>query len=303
MILHEHEIEGVHTPVTICPIGDIQWAGDRSEIAFDHLREHIANCLRHPNPLFIGMGDYVDFASPSNRAAFYAANFYDQTKDNIKSRALELTEEVYEQVLKPTKGKWLGMLPGHHFFPLKTGGTTDTKLCELLDAPFLGDPYNPDVSMAVVRVNFRRSTEKHSVTLWAWHGAGYGAGYGQKAAYPSYKLENIANYWEGIDVFLMGHFTKKSHASFDRPYPMFNGGRGRTQPYLKHRTIHLIGTGGWSKGYIEGSPDRPARATYVEKRGLSPVALGAPVVRVRPKTRTSTRMGSEVWEPGITVEL
>ena len=183
--------------------------------------------------------------------------------------------------------------------PFAPGGNTDIKLCEMLDAPYLGDPHDPDINMAVVRVEFRNETQYNSINVWAWHGKGYG----QKMAYPSYKLETIANYWEGIDIFLMGHFTKKSHASFDRPYPVLNGGPAAHEPFLQHRTIHLVGTGGWSKGYVEGTPAKPAHTTYVEKAGLSPVALGQPIVRIAPKRRTSTRTGLRTWDPGITVEL
>lgn len=289
MILSEYRINGTATPVTICPIGDIQWNGDRHDIAYDHLQEHIAKCLTLPNPRFIGMGDYIDFVSPTNRAALAAAALYDGARKSISDKALDLTLECYGKILKPTKGKWLGLLSGHHFFPLRTGGNTDIRLAEMLDCPYF------DEGIAVVHLVWSNKTEQHSINIWARHGMGYG----KKAAVVSYKLEDIANYWEGIDVYLMGHFTKKSHASFDRPYPVFANGKA----WLDHKTIHLVGTGGWSKGYVEAIEPKKNIITYVERAGLSPVALGAPILNVRPTRRLSTKRGERIWSPDITVEL
>ena len=104
------------TAVTICPIGDLQWAGDEKDLAYDHLNEHIAGALKRPNPLFIGMGDYIDFASPSNRERLEQARLYDTAVKVISAATKDLVDEVYDKVLKPTTGKWIGLTQGHHHF-------------------------------------------------------------------------------------------------------------------------------------------------------------------------------------------
>lgn len=284
MILREYIISGLEKPVTICPIGDIQWVGRRSDIAYDHLKEHIAECLTYPNPLFIGMGDYTDFASPSNREAIKHARVYDTGRRVINDKAKELADEVYDQVLEPTKGKWLGMLRGHHWFPLFEGGTTDKYLASKLGAEYLG-------TCSIVCLTFKGPESlamAQQVKIYAHHGCGESVfPYG-----PITKLYRVAPNWN-VDIFLMGHQTKKAKADFDRIDAEFPG--HPYKPRLSHRTIHLVGTGGWSKGYQEEDPE----GTYVEAGMMNPVALGQPIITVNPRWRESTTHGHRVWDPRI----
>ncbi len=283
MIFSRYAVEGVTTPVTICPIGDIQWNGDRDEIAYDQLREHITRCMQLPNPLFVGMGDYVDFASPSNRAAIAAARLYQGPRKALDDKALDLTTGVYDEILQPTRGRWLGMVSGHHLYPLITGGNTDIRLAELLEAPYLG------TGIAVIRLEFREKHHRQVIQLWVAHGKGYG----RKASRPVDMLEGLAADWEEIDVFLMGHHTKKAKADKNKLVPLWPK---RGEPRLQHRAVHLVGTGGWSKGYVLGQP------TYVEDMLLAPVVLGAPIIHVRPRWRSVRELDSDVWDANITVE-
>lgn len=286
MELTKYPVNGATTPVTICPIGDIQWAGHKGDIAYDHFQEHIQRCLSLPNPLFIGMGDYGDFASPSNREAFRQGRFYDTAQRVVEDKALDLIIDVYQLFLKPTKGKWLGLLHGHHYFPLKSGGTTDMRLAAMLDAPFLGD-------CAVVTLQFGGKDRKYpsgtgSVKIWAHHGCG-------DSVFPHgplNKLYRVAPNWN-VDIMLMGHQTKKAIGEYDQ-IDVVHPSKGASR--LDHKTRHLVGTGGWSKGY------QPKRASYVEKGMLPPVALGQPIIHIKPRYRRSQSAGVELWEPNITVE-
>ena len=291
MILAHHTIQGDKTPITICPLGDIQWNGVESEIAFKHLQEHIERCLTMPNPLFVGMGDYVDFTSPSNREALASARIYQGPRKAIGDKALQLADECYEKILKPTQGKWLGMLSGHHWYPLLSGGTTDTYLADKLKAPFLG-------VLGVVRVTFQGDKNTQHIQLWCHHGEGSG----RTPAGPIAKLATAAASWDDVDVFLMGHMTKKSKADQTRVIPVFPSKGSKSMAYLVHKDVHLVGTGGWSKAFIEGAPE----GTYVEQKLYNPVVLGAPLIHVRPIWRkpSNEEGGRNIrWDPRITVEV
>jgi hypothetical protein len=278
MILHKHLIPGDETEVTICPLGDIQWAGDREDIAYDHLQEHIAWCLSQPNPLFVGMGDYIDFASPSNREALAQARTYDTAKKVIAGATNALVDDVFEKVLKPTAGRWLGLVEGHHHFRTKEGEHSDAYLARKLRTRFLEE-------MGVVNLKFGRAG---SLNIVVFHGEGQSVfPWG-----PLVKLYRIAPNFNAA-LFLMGHQTKKAVGEFDFIDAEFPED---AKPYLAHKTRHLVGTGGWGKGYIDGRP------TYVSRNLYNPVALGQPIVHVRPRYRTSTTTGVKRWEPRITVE-
>lgn len=273
-------------PLAIMPLGDVQWSGHKGDTTLRLLLARIAYGLEH-DAYFVGMGDYIDFMSPSNRQRFRSAALYDSAEDVVDEKALELTQELYEVALKPTTGRWLGLLEGHHFSQLKSGMTTDQHLCHLLKAPFLG-------TCAYIRLQFQngKGRRRSVVNLWCHHGTGSG-----KAGAPIAKLENLCPYWEA-DVFLMGHMTKQATAPVNRIYPAYTKGGGS----LTHRKIYLVGTGGFSRGYTASRRDGAVpRGNYVEQRMLNPTALGCPLLLIKPIR--ARRKHTDRFEIELTVEV
>ena len=251
-------------------IGDIQWAGKKAHgSALGKLKENIAEGLER-GAYFVGMGDMIDFMSPSNRQRLRAAALYDTAEDVIDEKAMELVYELYELALKSTKGRWLGMVEGHHFSQLKTGDTTDMRLCTMLKAPFLG-------TCGLLHLVFTRGARaKTGVNLWVHHGHGNG----QTSYYPLARLERFAADQEGVDVFAIGHTTKLGVIRKNRMgYVWKAGSRGKAY----HRTVYLIGTGGYSRAYVEGSKQgQVPRGGYAEQQMLSPAVIGSPTLIIRP---------------------
>ena len=265
------------TAVTLCPLGDIQWAGEEEDLAYDRLVVHVARCLKQPNPLFIGMGDYIDFASPSNRARLAEARLYDTARRVIADASKGLVDDLYARVLKPTVGRWLGLTQGHHHHPVTLGKgpsgekptlDSDVYLAQKLKAPYLDE-------FGFVRLSWPNG---ETFDIVAFHGKG-------SSVFPWGPLNQL---WRLVpnfqaDLLLMGHQTKKAMAETDRlVFP-------DTGTTLRHKTIKMVGTGGWTKGYIAG------RRTYVSALALSPVALGQPIIRLCP--------GGNPWDAEMTVEL
>jgi hypothetical protein len=218
---------------------------------------------------FIGMGDYIDYMSPSNRQRQAAAGLYDTAEQVMADKTRALVDELYAEYLRPTEGRWLGMLEGHHFAYLDTGETSDQYLCQKLKAPFLG-------TSAILGLAFPTHFGTRMVEVWAHHGAGGG----QKAHAPILKLENMAAYWHA-DIFLIGHMTKRGAAPIQRTRAVW---QTSGPPVLRDQEIHLVGTGGWLKGYPERARvGRTPRGGYVEQKMLTPVSLGAPLIRITPR--------------------
>jgi|SRR3990167_6771133 len=287
-----------HQPFVIAPIGDIQWTGKKGSTAVDLLKRHIDRCLEL-DAWFVGTGDYIDCFSPSNRQRMRAAALYDTAEDVIDDKVLELTHELYELFLKPTKGRWIGLCHGHHWAQLREGDTTDMRLCQMLDAKFLG-------TCAYIRLVFKFASSGFNsgfnVTLFVHHGCGGGI----KMSAPLNKIENILPYWDA-DIFLLGHTTKQVAAPINRITPRWSGPHS---PELIHRKIFMVGCGGFSKGYSLGAKQGSIpMGSYVEQRLLNPAILGAPIVKIRPAIRWerhgARRVGRQksTWSPEITVEL
>lgn len=262
MELVRYAVPKSYTEVVIAPLGDIQWSGDDGPTAQDHLRRHIDRCLER-NAWFIGMGDYTDFMSPSNRDKFTSAKFYDTSNRVIKNASDTLVSEVYEKFLKPTRGRWIGLLEGHHFFEF--GGVhSDQVIADLLGTRLLG-------TSAFIHI------EPCDVTLLATHGLGGGILPGTG----SNKLYHWAAGLEGADVYLMGHNTKLSSVRLSRPRPVWT-----PEPDLVHRDIHLVNTGGFSKSNIIGHrAGHVPRGDYAEQGMMTPSPLSAPIITIDTKAK------------------
>lgn len=245
--------------LTVCPIGDIQYAGPKGATSIACLKRHIEYCLTFPNPWFIGMGDYIDFCSPSNRARLKSAMMYDTAEEVIEHAVGGLVERVYQKVLAPTTGKWLGLLEGHHFFEFG-GRTSDMLLVEKLKTRILG-------TAAYIRL------KPSGIVLLATHGNGGGILPGG----PANKLYHWATGLQGADVYLMGHNTKESGNRLSRPRPRWK----RRKPDLTHSDILLVNTGGFSRSNIPGHRrGEIVRGDYAEQGMMTPSPLTAPIVIV-----------------------
>lgn len=252
--------------LVVAPLGDMQWSGESGPTAQDHLKRHIDRCL-NLGAFFIGMGDYIDFMSPSNRQRLSAAGLYDTAKQVIDEAALELNQQVYDKFLKDTYGRWIGLLEGHHFSQLADGTTTDMILADKLGTAFLG-------TSALVRLRYYTAGSKvNSLTLWAHHGNSGGGSPGAPLNY----LDRIAHGWVA-DAFLVGHNTKTPATRISRPEAKWAATDDGAHE-LVHKDIVLVNTGGFSKSSIVGSKQgRIPRGDYAEARVLNPSPLSAPIL-------------------------
>lgn len=259
--------------VIIMPIGDVQFGSAECDV--DRFKRHIAWAVEQKNVYFIGMGDYVDFGSPSNRRKLRSmvveGQLYD-TAANVLDEGAEAHLEQLTEILAPTKGRWLGLLEGHHLWEFQDGTTSDTRLCQSLKAPFLG-------TCAIVQVRFKeqsRSHQKPSFEIWAHHGRGSGMMQGA----PLNKLEGMMKAFPTVSVFLMAHHHKKVGGKVQQLIPRF---MPSGQHKLEHRNVIIAGTGGFLKGYMAGSTrSNRAMGAYPERGMMMPVALGGIVVYARP---------------------
>ena len=279
-------------PFWIAPLGDIQYNGDEEDIAGRSLREHIERAVDLGDVYFLGMGDYIDMASPTSRQKIQGSGAYDNTMKAIEDRAKDLTQEVFDKFLKPTKDRWIGLLSGHHFWPYRDGTNSDQDLCAKLGARYLGE------GKAIIEFVIPTSRNNRTLRLYAMHGAGSG-----EESSLLLKLKKMAGDWEGIHAFMMGHMSKLATAPIPKLEAVFatkRDGTGYTARIVERR-VPLIGTGAWSLAYPMG------RTTYVERSAtMRPVSLGAPLVEVIPtfqRERSASDGDVARWLPRLRVIL
>lgn len=148
--------------ILLMPVGDIHegssgWPEDK---VIGHLEWGMER-----GATFLGMGEFCDFTSGSQRAI--AQQFRGSTKeeldDMIRSRL-----RTFLDLIKFTRGRWIGLLEGHHFWQFADGTTSDQFLCMGLDCHFLG-------TSALVRMN--QHIAKHpeaDCIVYCHHGSGAG---------------------------------------------------------------------------------------------------------------------------------
>lgn len=230
----------------------------------------------------------TDFMSPGNRVRLRSAALHDTAVDVIDAKALDLTQELYDGFLRNTKGRWLGLVEGHHFVELTTGDTTDMRLCQTLDAPFLG-------TSAYINLVFKVGKDTSSyfhTTFWVTHGIGSGT----TPAAMLNKLKNMAATFQRADVYAAGHCTRLSVDRIQRPYPVWNSRGGKDGHKLRHQDVLLVVTGGFMASYRQGSKvGKIPRGGYGERAMYAPSALAAPIIQLVPwRTRVDDEQVAQV---------
>jgi len=249
----------------LIPIGDLHVGSDGFNLeALDHtIRKGVADgCW------FIGMGDFLDFMSSGNRQRQMEAGLYDTARTIIDDAADQLVKKV-KAVLKPSVGRWLGLLEGNHYWVFDDGVTSDQALCQYVKAPFLG-------TCASIQVRFGNDHRK-SITCEIWAHHGYGGGTTPGAILT--KLMKAMAAFEA-DIYLMGHQHQLTTHKPDRLYTTH-----APNPRTMAKQRLLVGTGSFMAGYKQGSryAGRP-QGSYVERRALQPSAIGAPLITARPSS-------------------
>ena len=254
--------------VLIIPIGDIQLQQQRDVVDLERLKEVIAYGVKN-DAWYIGMGDFIDMESPSNRKKLRESGFYDSVVDAIDAKAEELEEEL-QKILKPTVGRWLGLLEGHHYHVHQDGTTTDQRMASFLKAPFLG-------TCAYINLTFKPNNKSHGrpkVLIWAHHGRSGG----KLLSSPLNQLEHVVRGFDA-DIYLLGHHHKAVAGKLARMYAQFN----TTVGYLKNKEMIIACTGSFLKGFVEGvKRDGRPGGLYPEAAMMNPLALGVVKLRIRP---------------------
>ncbi len=249
------------------PIGDVQVGAEGVHV--DKLRRHVQWGLDQDNVYFLGMGDYIDLLSPSNREAWRSARLYDSAREAMANKAEEYTQ-AFVDIVRGTEGRWLGLLEGHHYFEFEDGTTSDTRIARALKTTYLG-------TCAFIRLRFASSGKRHlsiPCVIWCHHGAGNGL----TPHSPLTRLYHVMHQFDA-DIYLIGHQSKKPAVKVPVLYIT-----DRTHRLAAREKI-LAGTGCFAEGYhykhMDPTRKRP-QGGYVEQRMMPPAAIGGILLKVRP---------------------
>lgn len=203
----------------------------------------------------VGLGDYLDSISTSERKAFRAMSLHDSTVRTLE----ELYRSHVDDVASKLKGiKVLGLCGGNHFYEFPTGVTTDHLLCEKLKAKYLG-------VNCLLRLILRYDKKHaHVVDIVMHHGKSgttLGSGITQ--------LVKMANNFH-CHIVLQGH-NHQIEAGYKNRLCL------TSNHILENRKILLGRTGSFLKAYEDGNP------SYAVDAGYDPASLGALKILITPR--------------------
>jgi len=248
-------------PIYLIPFGDVHRSSPMCHV--EKWEEFLAWAKNKPRCFFLGMGDYDDLVSASERSILLDKKLHESTHDTLEDLYRSHTDKLAKE-LSFMKGRCLGLIEGNHYGVFQNGTTTTQRLCEKLDTKYLG------VS-CFIRIILTNAGSRRCVTvdLWGHHGKGAARLVGGSLNRVS-QMEEAAE----ADIYAMGHDHKKSVATKTR---LKLSGVGPDRFRLSHRKILLCRTGSFLKGY------EPGEASYVADSAMNPTDLGVVKIELTPR--------------------
>jgi hypothetical protein len=246
--------EGVDT-FKLIPFGDVHRDSDMH--AHRKWQEFLEYGESQKNALFLGMGDYCDGISTSERMVINNGGLHDTTRRSIANMYQKATKTLVNE-LSFMRGRLIGLLGGNHYYEFGEGSTTDHVLADALDTRFLG------VS-SLIRIAVKRPNGNTVVNfdIFAHHGKGGGS----TAGGTFNTIEKMAATAEA-DLYLMGHDHKKGCVPGHTRIRLTSSPSSRTGLDIIEHTTWLGRTGSFLKAYEDG------RVSYNVDAGRSACSLG-----------------------------
>jgi hypothetical protein len=242
-------------PFKLIPFGDVHRDSDMH--AASEWKHFLAEMRKEKNALFLGMGDYGDGVSTSERIVLGNEGLHDTTRRTMQGVYKGVTATLANE-LAFMRGRMIGMLGGNHYFTFDNGDTTDHMLAAALKTKFLG-------VCSFIRLSLRfkgRPATNASIDIFAHHGKGGGSTPGASLN----TIEKMASTADA-DFYFMGHtHDKKCAPSTPRLKLMASGPSSELR--VRARTPWLGRTGSFLKAYEDG------RISYNVDAGRPPCALG-----------------------------
>lgn len=273
---HRVEVEAeLGRPFKLIPFGDVHRDSDAH--ASDHWQEFLAYAAAQKNALFLGMGDYTDGVSTSERIVLGDAGLHDTTRTTLKGVYKGVAGTLIKE-LGFMRGRLLGLLGGNHYFDFGDGNTTDHLIASALHTRFLGV-----CSFIQIAVRLKGRDGARTLDIFAHHGRGGGTLPG--ATFNT--IEKMAT-TAVADFYLMGHDHKKGCIPSSPRLTLHSHAVGgarrekRVELSVRERVPWLGRTGSFLKAY------EPGRVSYNVDAARSPATLGWIEFEITPRRSQSS---------------
>lgn len=219
---------------------------------------------------FIGMGDYFDQLSASERIALANPNFHESTKQTLEA-GWEILVNEFVAKTRFMWGRTIGLVEGNHFANISGGFTTTEIMCQkynahLKDTPGIRCQYLG--ASAAIHIQLKHGNKRRAfVNVFCHHGRGAARTTGGSIN----TVEQMAAIADA-NIYLMGHDHKKGSMP-DCKLRFVPDSRNNTL-LVKDRPILYVRTGSFLKTYVDGA------RSYGVKRNYRPLQLGVTKITI-----------------------
>lgn len=210
---------------------------------------------------FLGMGDYHDFASASERKSLIKSGLHETTMQKL-DYVVQRDMRKFAQEISFMRGKLLGLIEGNHTWVFMDGKYAIEDLAERLNTEYCGW-----LSYISLRVGVNRSNIM--VDIVACHGKAGGKLMGTSIN----QVDDLTRIFPMADIYVMGH----NHQRGALPKSiLYNPGvkKSTTGSPIKQKRQFLVRSGAFLKSYTPGT------GGYVHKALYQPSDLGAVMLKV-----------------------
>lgn len=236
--------------VKLIPFGDVHRESDN--FSCDYWERFLSYGKSQKNAIFLGMGDYTDAISTSERQVI-SRGLHDTTTKNLEAESKASVRRLGKE-LAFMRNRIIGLIGGNHYFDYRNGTTSDHYLAEVMDCRYLG-------VASIIRLNLTFAHARFAVDIFAHHGKG-GGGATPGATYNT--LEKMLSAVDA-DIYLQGHDHRRGVISST---PRMRIMRHQSKLIVRERTPWLGRTGSFLKAY------EPGAASYIVDVLGSPASLG-----------------------------
>lgn len=260
--IHQYfiDFDKFNEPIYIIPFGDVHRYAPMC--AEEKWLETLEWGKKKERCYWLGMGDYLDLISASERKVIEDKSLHDSTSQTLDKMVRKMVKDFSDEI-SFMKGRLIGLVEGNHFWQYPSGITSTQNMCDALDTKYLG-------TSALIRINFTQKRRKctRSLDIIVHHGRGSSrvSGGGLKP------VQTLADMCQ-CDIALMGDDHKKELA-FNQKLCLTQGNGVLN---LRSKTILIARTGSFLKGWV------PGERSYVVDSQYTPTDLGLIKIEITPK--------------------
>ncbi len=126
-----------NTPINLWIFGDVHY--DTSSCDRDRFDRFLKDAARDDkeNTYYLGMGDYIDFASTSEKKILTDSKIHETTREKLDFIA-QRDNRQFAQKIRQMHGRTLGLIHGNHGWLFQDGKNSTEDLAERLKTDYLG---------------------------------------------------------------------------------------------------------------------------------------------------------------------